>query len=414
MTIKEVAVLAGVSSAAVSRYLNGGPVSEKKKSSIEAAIAETGYHPNIMARTMRTGKGTQIGIITAKIDSESTSEILAGVRERMQDKNYTVMLGVTEGDPQAEIRYIEAMQERQIAGIILMGTSLTAPLRAAIAASGKPIVVTGQNFEGCHCVYHEDYEAVHELMRRMLAGGRRHVGYIGVFEEDRAVGLARTNGAKDAWAEVMGDVPLEMVTADGFDPQDGVRAMERLMEKMREMDGVICATDLLAIGAMWTLRRNGKFIPDDVAIAGVGDSWADATTAPPLTTAHLYYRECGRAAADMLFELMDEEEAGPAAGGDVSRSVPASGNGSMASSAPASGNSVTSPAASKSENGEGASSTAPAAHEGTGASPSAFRIASSTAPAPAQEEGGVVAGGTRMRVSENVKLGFVIRERESM
>ena len=379
MTIKEVAVLAGVSPAAVSRYLNGGPVSEKKKSSIEAAIAETGYHPNIMARTMRTGKGTQIGIITAKIDSESTSEILAGVRERMKERDYTVMLGVTEGDQQAEIRYIEAMQERQIVGIILMGTSLTPELRAAIAASGKPIVVTGQNFEGCHCVYHEDYEAVHELMRRMLAGGRRHVGYIGVFEEDKAAGLARTNGAKDAWAEVMGDTPLETVMAADFDPESGARAMMQLLEKMPEIDGVICATDLLAIGAMWILRRDGKFIPDDVAIAGVGDNWADSVTAPPLTTAHLYYRECGRVAADMLFDLIDEEEARAAAESASSAASGAAGN-AGAGGAPGSG---------------------PAS--GTG-----------SVPPVGGEKAGIAGSGARMRVSKNVQLGFVIRERESM
>ena len=83
MTIKEVARLAGVSSAAVSRYLNGGPLSKEKKDRIARAIEETGYRPNLMAKTMRTGKVQQIGIIVPRIFSESANQVIFGLAEEL-------------------------------------------------------------------------------------------------------------------------------------------------------------------------------------------------------------------------------------------------------------------------------------------------------------------------------------------
>ena len=83
MTIKEVARLAGVSPAAVSRYLNGGPLSKEKKECIARAIEETGYRPNLMAKTMRTGKVRQVGIIVPRIFSESVNQVMDGITEEL-------------------------------------------------------------------------------------------------------------------------------------------------------------------------------------------------------------------------------------------------------------------------------------------------------------------------------------------
>ena len=83
MTIKEVARLAGVSPAAVSRYLNGGPLSKDKKERVARAIEETGYRPNLMAKTMRTGRVRQIGIIVPRIYSESVNLLMEGITEEL-------------------------------------------------------------------------------------------------------------------------------------------------------------------------------------------------------------------------------------------------------------------------------------------------------------------------------------------
>lgn len=308
MTIKEVAKIAGVSPAAVSRYLNGGSVSEEKRERIRAVIDRTGYHPDPMAQTMRTGRGDQIGVIVPKINSDSASEILAGIHEQLRDRNYDVMLGVSDGKTEKEIAYIDSMQNNQVAGIILMGTVMTEELRETARNSVKPVVFTGQNFEGFSCVYHDDYEALRELMKRMIRKGRKTIAYLGAMEEDEAAGKARRQGAERAWNEADdAEGTLIRVVADGFGPEDGTAAMAELLRKHPDLDGVICATDRLAVGAMRAVRAAGKRIPEDIGVAGVGDSWVDPVTDPPLASVHLYYRQCGREAAAMLLAQIESE-----------------------------------------------------------------------------------------------------------
>lgn len=311
MTIKEVARIAGVSPAAVSRFLNGGSVSEEKRERIRAVIDQTGYHPDPMAQTMRTGRGDQIGVIVPKINSDSASEIMAGVFERLTERNFVVMLGVSGGKTEREVSYIDSMQNNQVAGIILMGTVMTPELQEAIEDSEKPVVITGQNFEGFSCVYHNDHDAMRELTGRMLRKGRKTIAYIGALEEDAAAGKARREGAEEAWAEnaecdpARKGRPLVQVTAGGFGPEDGRAAMKELFREHPDLDGVICATDRLAVGAMDAIHHAGKRIPEDIAVAGLGDSWVDPVTNPPLTSVHLYYRQCGIEAVNMLLEIME-------------------------------------------------------------------------------------------------------------
>lgn len=307
MTIKEVAKIAGVSPASISRYLNGGPLSEEKRSIISKVIEETGYRPDPMAQSMRTGRGEQIGVICPRVDSESSGQIITGISERLRDRNYLTVLGCTDADRDRELRYIESMQNSQVAGMILMGSNLTPALREAIEMSIKPIVITGQNFVDLPCVYHDDYGAVQALTQRMIHRGRQHILFMGATEEDPAAGKARRAGFIDAIREGGLDVRTNMLetTAD-FTPSSGAEAMRTALLEHPEIDGVVCATDHMALGALRALRESRRRVPEDVSIAGVGDTWVDAIADPPLTSAHLYYRQCGQVAADMLLRLIDE------------------------------------------------------------------------------------------------------------
>lgn len=92
MTIKEIAKLAGVSSAAVSRYLNGGYVSEEKKEQIRSVIEKTGYQPSAQARILRTKKASLVGVVVPKINSESISRATAGIEKILSERNYQMLL----------------------------------------------------------------------------------------------------------------------------------------------------------------------------------------------------------------------------------------------------------------------------------------------------------------------------------
>lgn len=147
MTISDIAKMAGVSSAAVSRYLNGGPLSEQKRAVIHEVVEKTGYRPDTAAQTLRTGKVNQVGVIAPSIGSQSVGQITAGIASELDAKNYLLLLGNTELDAQRELGYLTAMQRNHVAGIILLGSYYTPQLAQALKNCRVPVVVTGQRFQ---------------------------------------------------------------------------------------------------------------------------------------------------------------------------------------------------------------------------------------------------------------------------
>ena len=307
MTIKELAKLAGVSPAAVSRYLNGGPLSEEKRRSIRAAIQRTGYQPDPAAQTLRTRSTDIVGLIVPRLDSESVSRLAAGASEYLDSAGYTCQLGVAGNKPERELSLLQLFQSRSVAGAILMGTVLTPELERYLQSTSMPVVVAGQRYRGVPCVYHDDYGAALELTRLVLARGRRRPVLIAAPEEDAAAGQARRRGVQAGLREAGLDPELP-IERSSFELEGGRAAMERLLARCPDLDAVLCATDRMAFGAMQALREAGKRLPEQVSVAGIGDNWAGDHIVPRLTTAHFYYRTCGETAARLLIERIQDRD----------------------------------------------------------------------------------------------------------
>jgi len=307
MTIKEVARLAGVSSAAVSRYFNGGSLSEEKKERIRQVVEETEYVPNLAAHVMRTGRSRLIGIVVPHIHSDSLSQMMSGIVKATGREGYTCILGYSGGSIDREIRIIEGMKNNQMEGIILMGTGTNKKLRKTIEECHIPLVVTGQSYPNIPSVFHDDENAMRDLTGRMLKK-RKNIAFIGVSEDDPAAGKARRVGVEKAFKDAGRD-PKELIraTAD-FSVNNGYEVTMKLLREHPEIDGIIAASDLIAHGALRALRETGRKVPKDCGIAGVGDYWADETSDPPLTSVKLYFQECGEAAAKLLFEMLRAEK----------------------------------------------------------------------------------------------------------
>jgi Transcriptional regulators len=307
MTIKEVAELAGVSTAAVSRYFNGGSLSEEKREQIRKVVEENAYVPNALAQTMRTGKSGQVGVIVPYIHSDSMSQVMEGIAEGLKKNGYSFTLGCTDGKKEKEVQYIESMQRNGMDGIILMGTGLTPYLKDVIDNSIIPVVVTGQSFSGISSVYHDDVHSMKEITLMMLQK-RDKVVYIGVDEEDEAVGRARLRGVEKAFDEA-GVGAEKLVTAiSDYTVDEGYRTTLEVLEKYPDLNGLICATDRIAHGAMKALKEKGRRVPEDVSITGVGNHWADTISEPQLTTVKLYFEECGRVAVKLLMQMISTED----------------------------------------------------------------------------------------------------------
>ncbi len=304
MTIKEVAKIAGVSPAAVSRYMNGGSLSERKRVAIRQAIEQTGYHPSLAARVMRTGQMNQIGIIIPRIYSDAVSQITEGVNAVISKKGYMIVVCSTDGDEQRERSYLELMENNHAAGVIVMGTSRTPQVVDTYYGCQMPLVITGQNIPGLPCVYHDDLNALKDLTKMFFKKRRKKIVYLGISDNDPQVGTARREGVEEAFREEGRNLADLTRVEVRFEAEDAYRKAKDILSDIADIDGMICATDTIATGAMRAIKEIGKTVGKDISIAGVGDSWMNNYTPNPLTTAHFYYRQCGEEAAEMLIDAI--------------------------------------------------------------------------------------------------------------
>lgn len=313
MNINEIAQMAGVSRATVSRYLNNGYVSREKREKIRAVIASTGYVPSAYAQTLRTNRTGTVGVIVPKISSESIGRMVDGATMVLAEQGCHPLLGNTDQNRDRELEYMTLFQNRQVDGILLIATVLTPRHAKAIRALSTPLVVLGQETGLCGCVCYDDFGAAKSLTDAMLESGRRRVGYIGVTREDRAAGESRFQGYCAA-LEARG-LPLrqELVLEGPFKAESGRENAALLLEREPGLDAIFCATDNIAAGAIACLRERGM-LPPRVAVCGVGDSEMARLLSPSLTSAHLHYKTGGAEAARMLLEQMER-------GGGVSKCV---------------------------------------------------------------------------------------------
>lgn len=311
MDINQIARMAGVSRATVSRYLNDGYVSQEKRAAIRRVIEQTGYVPSQQAKSLRTGKTGVVGVIIPKINSASVSRMVAGITVVLNDAGYQIVLANTDNDPKREISFLKLFSERsKVDGVILVGTVLTVEHRAAIKRLPVPLVVLDQRLDGYSSVYQDDFGAMRAVTQCALRRGE-HPAFIGVFEEDLAAGRGRHEGFTAACAEAGTEVPASAQLVADFTVDSGYTACEQLLEAHPKTDAIVCATDSIAFGVLTCLRESGRTVPDEVQVVGVGDSELSQVVTPRLTTAHFHYKTSGMEAARMLVGAMEGSDCVP-------------------------------------------------------------------------------------------------------
>lgn len=304
MNINEIAKLAEVSRAAVSRYLNNGYVSEEKRERIRKVIEETGYRPSSQAQTLRTKRTRMIGVVLPKINSSSISRMVAGISGVLSENGYQMLLANTDNDIEEELNYLETFKENYVDGILFVATILTGRHKKLLGECKVPVVILGQRLKGYSCVYQKDFQAAEELAELLLAGSKKPC-FIGVTEKDEAVGADRRAGYEAALSKQgISCVPEQLIEAD-FSMEAGYRKMQEVLDKVPDVDAVFCVTDSIAQGAMACLADNGRKVPEQVRIVGMGDSAFSRMARPRLTTVHFHYRTTGAEAAKILLEQLN-------------------------------------------------------------------------------------------------------------
>jgi len=308
VTVDDVAAHAGVSQATVSQVLNGSrPVSEATRARVEASIEALGYRPNPVARALRGHRSRTVALVVADFDREVFPAVALGVTEVLGPEGYQVALYHTGGDRATAAPVVRAVTERVTDGAIVFGHALAAADARLLAEAGVTVVnggladtdpaahdtvsvTQGEAFAGLVRLLGERYDgliahiagpAAHDTSPVRAAGFRAGLASFGTPEADILV----TPAAAYSWAA-------------------GRDAAAALLDRPRRPRILVCADDLLAIGAMAAARERGLRIPEDVAVSGYDNSVAAGLAVPPLTTVEPFPAEQGRACARLLLERL--------------------------------------------------------------------------------------------------------------
>lgn len=308
MTIKEIAQLAGVSSAAVSRYLNGGYVSEEKKEQIRKVIEKTGYRPSVQARILRTKHSRLIGVVVPKISSESISRITDGIGQILGQRSYHMLLATTDNQPLKELEYMEIFQNYPVDGIILIGTILTRKHKKFLKDSRIPIVVIGQHTPDVSCIYHDDYRAAKELASHIARNSRGKIAYLAVTREDQAAGASREDGLMAGLKHVGKAVGEGCRAEASFSIQSGYEKTCELLDKHSDIDIIFCATDTIAAGAIEAILKHFPERKDLITVAGFGDNQFLKAVTGGIPTVHFGYKTSGIKGAELIIDMLEQEQ----------------------------------------------------------------------------------------------------------
>jgi DNA-binding LacI/PurR family transcriptional regulator len=315
-TLEAVARRAGVSRATVSRVVNGSPtVAEPIQQAVRRAVAELGYVPNQAARSLVTQRTDSIALVLPESTSRVFSDdqffpgIIRGVSHELEevDKQLVLLMaGSAAGHDRVE-RYATA---RHVDGVLFASIHGADPLPGKLFQMGIPVVCSGRPF-GASPVPFVDVDhirGVARAVRHLLETGRNRIATI-AGPQDMVAGIDRLTGYRDELAAAGRD---PIVAVGDFTRESGAVAMGQLLADAPGLDAVFVASDLMAHGALRTLREAGRRVPDDVAVIGFDDIELARYTDPPLTTVRQPIPEIGRQMARQLLRLAAGEQIQPA------------------------------------------------------------------------------------------------------
>lgn len=314
-TLEDVARVAGVSPATVSRCINQPQsVRAEKRARIQTAIDELGYVPNGAARALASRRSRMIGAILPSLDNMLFGGPLEAFQKEIGSAGYTVAVACSEYDQHHERVHIRNFLESRVDALLLVGAHRDPKIYRQIERQGIPYVLTwvssGDREE--HCVGFDNAAAAAHLVDYLVALGHRSFGMISGFVEHNDRAGARLAGIRKALARH--DLPLEpdRLLHRPFDTDAGRDAFHILMSSEEPPTVVVCGSEPHAYGALFEARDMGIAVPSDVSITGFDDMWLASQTSPPLTTVRTPRDEMGRQAAQhLLAQLRGDRVAAP-------------------------------------------------------------------------------------------------------
>jgi LacI family transcriptional regulator len=309
VTIDDVARAASVSRQTVSRVLNAkGEISDTTRERVQAVIAELGYRPNLLARSLITRTTHTIGLVVPDISQPFFPEIARGIKEHAHAGGYQMLLAYTAEQPMQEVESLHQLREQRVDGVIVANSRLDPETLAEALDGLGPVVLTNRSLAGPFgSVVWSGYESgARRLAEHLLERGHTRIGYLDA-EPGTTAGAQRFYGYLQALhaAEIAFDEHLLATAAATH--QGGAMAARRLLGLDEPPTAIVAYNDIMAVGALHACHAAGRRVPSDVAVVGFGDAPLAAWLTPALTSVQIPLYQIGREAADLLLAMVRGE-----------------------------------------------------------------------------------------------------------
>lgn len=305
-SLHDVARLSGVSKSTVSRVINNEyGVKESTKIKVLEAVAQCGYVVNQVAKDLKSQRTNLIGVIVPRVSSHATAQGVDGLTSIFEQAGKHVLLANTHQVHAKELDYIQIFNQKRVEGIVFYATHLDQPLIQAIQGSNVPVVLVGQDgsMYNIPSVVHDDTRVGYEAGVRLVAAGCQQIGFIGVQTDDTAVDSLRSQGLEQALR--MNQQELLFHVHSDFSIESGYRLTKKILAEYPNLDGLFCATDRLAVGAVKALIESGINVGDQIKVLGVGNDELAFVSNPSLSTFNYAFDKAGENAAKMLLERIE-------------------------------------------------------------------------------------------------------------
>ncbi|MFD7655029.1 LacI family DNA-binding transcriptional regulator [Actinosynnema sp. NPDC059797] len=311
VTLEEVARVAGVSRATVSRVVNGvATVDRELRQVVEKAISTTGYAPNRAARSLVTRRAGAIGLVLPDegrtLHDPYFGRVVSGVLPVIRPLGVQLVLTTT--DPGGHQEVVDDVRQRRLDGVILIHTHDADPLPRLLTESNLPVVLAARPVRPMSITYVDVDQAAGAALAvdHLVARGCRRVATItGPLEAP--AGQDRLRGFREAVSRH--GLPEPLVVEGDFSREGGAAAAHRLVaDPERGFDGLFVASDLMATGALPVLRHRGLRVPEDVKVVGFDDSSPAVECDPPLTTVRQPVEDMAAEMARLLVERVERPD----------------------------------------------------------------------------------------------------------
>lgn len=308
VTHKDVAARAGVSVATVSYVINNGPrhVADETRVRVEEVIAELGYYPSEVARSLRLQQSSTVGLVIPNSANPFYAEIARELERACTEEGLLVLLCNSDRDPEREQRFVFMLRAKQVDGVVITPHGDASALLQPLLAAHIPVVVLEHSLPGIHCIGIDDLEGGRLATQHLIDLGHRRIGVI--HHETTALSVQRQQGYRMALAAAGIEYRPELVITSGSMQADGYSAMQRLLALHQRPTAVFTHNDIIALGAMRAIYDRGLAVPQDISIVGYDDIAAAAYLAPPLTTVRSPKTEMGMLAARTILQLVQEPD----------------------------------------------------------------------------------------------------------